>query len=487
MREIVLATVKAGSGQVVSLLCAALAVKVMATMLGPAGVGLFSVIRQFQQMLSAVASLGGHNAIVQGVASREGDARDQFVVSVFAIIAGLSVVAAGAIVVFAAPLALLVFGANQQVPPAVMQWTGLAVAVGALLVFFRSLLNAHMEIGAVAWVNVTAAAAALALAFPTVMAYNAGYRSALALLLVGSLGCGLLLAIRLGLARRHLSPLGHTPPRVFDRAAVRHFFRVALPSLVAMFVGLGSVLLVKAAVAREHGLSAAGQFDAAWSVSTIYLMVFLTSLHTYLLPALSAHGAAPESHEVIDRGLRLAVIVAAPLIVGLIVFKPLAVRLLYSGEFIEALQLLRWTLLGDYIRVAGWVLATALFARADMRAYLACEILWSVVFVTMTSVLLEGGIAGAGPAYVVAYAVYLAVLWYRARTRHGVLIRGSLARVWLAGASIVLLASLFTWTDVRIALPSIAWLVLAALFGWFALERSERQRLGGYLARRLGR
>jgi hypothetical protein len=59
--------------------------------------------------------------------------------------------------------------------------------------------------------------------------------------------------------------------------------------------------------------------------------------------------------------------------------------------------------------------------------------------------------------------------------------------VWLVGASIVLLASLFTWTDVRIALPSIAWLVLAVLFGWFALERSERQRLGGYLARRLSR
>jgi PST family polysaccharide transporter len=354
-------------------------------------------------------------------------------------------------------------------------------------VFFRSLLNAHMEIGAVAWVNVTVAASAVLLVFPATAAYNAGHSLALALLLVGSLGCGLVLAIQRAAAHRCLDALGHARPAALDYAAVAHFFRLALPSLVALFVGLGSVLWIKAIITRMHGLPATGQFDAAWSISATYLAVFLTSLHTYLLPALSARGATRASHEVIDRGLRLAVIVAVPLVAALIVLKPLAVRVLYSGEFIGALELLRWTLLGDYLRVAGWILATVLFARADVRAYLACEIIWSVTFVALASAWLPKGVAGAGPAYVIAYAAYLAVLAYRARVRHGVIIRGPLVRVWLGGAAIVLLASMFTWTDVRIAWSSLVWIAAALAYGWVVLSPDERDHVYGFLMRQLRR
>jgi hypothetical protein len=294
----------------VSLLCAALAVKVIATMIGPAGVGLFSVVRQFQQMLSAVASLGGHNAIVQGVASRQGGARDQFVVSVFAIVTGLSVLAAGAIIAFAAPIASLVFGQNQQVSPAVMRWTGVAVAVGALLVFFRSLLNAHMEIGAVAWVNVTAAAGALAF-FSSChcLQRRPSERSSVAARWVARVRT---------LAR---NPAGSRAPSLDDPPsrrpkcdrALRHFFRgIAIARRdVRRARKRAAIAAVAATRSVGRGTVRCGmecQHDLPDGVSD--------SLHTYLLPALSAHGTAPESNEVLDRGLRLAIIVATPLIVG---------------------------------------------------------------------------------------------------------------------------------------------------------------------------
>jgi O-antigen/teichoic acid export membrane protein len=483
MREIVVAMLKTGGGQVATLLCGAISVKLMAVTIGPSGVGIFSIVRQFQQMLTAVVSVGGQNALVQGIASRQSDQRDHFLQSVSIIIVGASLVTAVAIIACAPLLTPIIFGSNADIPAALVRWTGIGGAIGAVLVLFRSLLNAQMEIGAVAWANVAAAAGSVVLVLPAVTAYKAGHSVSLALLLVGSLGCGAAVAIYLAWKRRYLHPLRPSPAFTFDFAASREFLKVALPSLGVMFAGLGSVLIVKATIARGHGIASAGQFDVAWGLSNVYLTLLLGSLHSYLLPTLSVEALNDQKSEVLDKALRLSIIIAVPLITTVIVVKPLVVRVLYSGEFVGALDVLRWTLLGDYLRVTGWVLATVLFARVDIRAYVACEALWSATLVAVAIGWLHVHLSMAGVAYMVASGVYLAILGYRVRSRHGVTFRGSQIRLWAIGAGIVLLASLFTWMHVGIAWQDLSFIPIALLFSWMALTQSERSYVSGYWKR----
>lgn len=487
MRDIVLATIKFGSGQVAALLCAAVSVKIMAVTIGPAGVGLFSLLRQTQQTLSSLATLGGQNAVVQGVASRQGVDRDHFIVSVLWAFIASSVMLAGAAVILAHPLAALILPTGDSGTTALVGWLALPVMAGALLVFFRSLLNAHMWIGAVAWTNVVTAASSVVLVYPAVVAYQAGHQVALVLLLGGSLTVGLLFAMQRAWARGCLSALTRTGIRTFEIPAIKNFLWVGLPSLTALFIGMASVLAVRALIVRWHGLPAAGLFDSAWSISTLYLAVFLSALHSYLLPALSANTAHEPSQDVLDRAFRLAVIVSVPLIAVLVVLKPFAVRLLYSGEFLPALELLRWTLLGDYLRVAGWVLATSLVARADMRAYLACEVAWNAVFVAVAFWLVRDGVAGAGPAYVAGYAVYLAALVFRTRRHHRYTVTARTLAFWIGGACVVLLASTWTWNDTHVIWLKASLILLAALLSWLAVTASEKRAVGERLAQMFAR
>jgi PST family polysaccharide transporter len=375
----------------------------------------------------------------------------------------------------------LVFG-RDVVDATLIRWIVVPVALGAMLIFFRSLLNAHMHIGAVAWVNFATALGSLTLVVPAAVAYGAGHKGALILILCGSLGLGLLLAVYQVLRNRCLPALVSHANR-FDGAAVREFLKVALPSLAALFIGMGCVLAVRAAIARLHGLTLAGQFDAAWSISVTFLVVFLTPLQTYLLPRLSASRTDADRQGVLDDALRLSAMIAVPVICSLVILKPVAVRLLYTSEFIHALELLRWTLLGDYIRVSGWVLATTLVARADMRAYLACEIIWNAFFAITALWLLPSGIAGAGPAYVGAYVIYLGVLVWRVCGRHSIVLRAQTIVQWLAGAAIVLLASVLTWSDTVLLWTSLGAIPSAVLFGWVIMRASERQFVVSWLAR----
>jgi O-antigen/teichoic acid export membrane protein len=176
MKDIVVATVKFGGGQVMALLCGAITVKVMAMFAGPAGVGLFSLLRQAQQTLTALATLGGQNAVVQGVSSRVAGDRDRFIVSVLWALIASALAVAGAAVALGQPLASLIFPADEASGPALMRWLALPVVAGALLVYFRSLLNAHMWIGTVAWVNVVTAATSVVLVYPAIVAYQGGTR-----------------------------------------------------------------------------------------------------------------------------------------------------------------------------------------------------------------------------------------------------------------------------------------------------------------------
>jgi len=76
MRELVKAVLKTGSGSGISLLLGVITMKVMAVVLGPSGVGLYSLLRQNMFSTISLGTLGGTVALIQGLASLKGQTRD---------------------------------------------------------------------------------------------------------------------------------------------------------------------------------------------------------------------------------------------------------------------------------------------------------------------------------------------------------------------------------------------------------------------------
>jgi O-antigen/teichoic acid export membrane protein len=81
MRELVKAVLKTGSGSGGSLLLGVITMKVMPVVLGPSGVGLYSPLRQTMTSTISLGNLGGAAALVQGLASFNGQARDTYLVT----------------------------------------------------------------------------------------------------------------------------------------------------------------------------------------------------------------------------------------------------------------------------------------------------------------------------------------------------------------------------------------------------------------------
>lgn len=478
MKKMVIAVSKAGTGNVVALVLGAISMKIVAVIAGPSGVGLFSLLRSLQQTLTTISSFGGHTAIVQAIPGKQRYQRERFLVSVFWIFVSGFMLVASISAIFANTLAAHILSADKAY---LIRWLTVPIIFGAMFLYFRAILTAHLEIGAVVWVNVLVGLASVVVAVPAALGYAYSDASALILLLAFPLAVGAILAFVKACKGGHLTGPQLLGLGLFEWCAAKQFLCLAFPSLLVGLIGMASVMLIRVMVARHYGLDGAGYYDAGWAISAMYLTIFLSAMQSYLLPSISGEREKGEMHKLLVQALQLAIIISVPLITFMIVSKPFILKVLYSSEFSPALDLLRWTLLGDYLRVFGWTLATYLLARIDMKAYLIHEALWNFIFVIVGIWLLETGLAGLGKAYLAAYSIYLAALLWRIYAYHGVRVSWVVVAEWGAGGGVILLAGLVTWDAVTLDWAGGVALILAMGFSLFIMRPNERKYLKRFL------
>ncbi|MGE6791817.1 oligosaccharide flippase family protein [Pseudomonas guineae] len=464
-------TLKTAIGQFFGLLLGAVAVKLLAVLAGPAGVGLYSVLRHLQQMLSSVASIGGQNAVVQGLSSHQGMARRQFFLSSFYVFVLASFLLSTAILISADFIATWIFAGEHA---SAIRWLVIPIVLGALLFFFRGVLTAEMQFGALSIVTMLTGLGAALVALPVGLAYARGYPNIMVLLLAGGPLLGLLAAFVFVRRQGYFQSCKAIAPGDVTWSSTVRFLRVALPSLLSLCLTLGSVLIVRSYIVRLYGLEGAGQFDAAWSISAMYLALFLTSLQSYLLPELSQVGSGDEMHSALAKAFHFSLLISLPLITCLVVMKPLIVSVLFSHEFLPSLNVLRWVLIGDFVRVLGWVISTALVARADMKGFALAEGLWSIIFMSLSLLLLSHGLEWVGFAYLVSYVFYLAFLTWRLWSFHGVSLEGRRLLYWLGGFSMVALTAWLCWNDRELYSWYFILIWPAVLFSFLIMRADER-------------
>jgi O-antigen/teichoic acid export membrane protein len=480
MGELLRAALKTGGGSVGFLLLGMLATKIMAVVLGPSGVGLYSLLRQTVDLCKGIGTVGGEAALVQGLASRKGEEQDSYLVTTFwAFALGCSLIVAG-LLAFAPWIALWVFDRNDGQTVNMVRGLALPAALWVASTYINGVLNGFRAIGLLALFQVLGTGAMALLAYPVSRLVEVGYPIAFIVVLSAPPAVSVVLGVWSALQAGWLSPLVRSVGIRLDPASLRHFSSFAGTTFVTGLVATGTVLAVRSLIIRYDGLAGAGVFAAAWTLSMAYIMLALASFGTYYMPTLSQTDEPLDRTTLMQQVMRLATLTTVPLIVGVVVLKPLAVQILYSGEFTSSLEIIRWMLIGDYFKVAAWVVAVPALAFADMKVYFWTELLWHAGFLACAALALSGfdSTQGIGIGFLLMYVLYLAYYLHYARSRHRFSLRGSVVRSWVLGLALVVGASWYTWSDTQVNwLTATLWVVAAVGFSWLSLDREERERV----------
>ncbi len=288
----------------------------------------------------------------------------------------------------------------------------LALALGATLAAMLitaaqlALLNGMGRIKVLAVCNSVGAAVGTAVTIGALqLSSQAGLASALAAAPLATLVCSSWFAAR---TRIRLAPVP---------------FREWWPPLKSM-VSLGGMVMfgliatnatqlgIRLWVEHDQGLAAAGRFQAAWTITALYVGFVLTALAAEYFPRIAKQASdALTLNRSVELQVRFGLILAMPVLLWAIVLAPVALHVLYSAEFESATSLLRWQLVGDVMKIVGWAIAFLLLARTASVAFFLGEIAFNAVYLALVFAIPTGiDLSGLGIAYVGAYTVYVLVL-----------------------------------------------------------------------------
>lgn len=395
-----------GGASVINILIGITKVKVLAVLLGPAGVGLMGVFQNLVSMASTVAALGVGNSGVRQIAASAEDIETLSIVRRSLWYGNLILGSTGMLALWALrePAATLVFGNSSYVNE--VAWLGLGVLLTLIAGSQTALLQGLRRVGDLAKVKIGSALVAAIVGISLV--YILGERGVLWFVIAAPAGSVLVAAY-------YASKLPK-PATSDDWIAIREqwltMVRLGVPFMVAGLVTLATQLTVRSMILENLGLEATGYFQAAWTISMTYIGFVLNAMGSDYYPRLTAvisdHSA---SRKLVNEQTEMSLLLAAPVLFTMLTFAPSIIELLYSKEFAEAANILQWQIIGDILKVASWPIAFVLLAKGKGFVYLVTQVAWNVTFLVIVFLIIDNGeVAVIGIAYGISYCIYLVVM-----------------------------------------------------------------------------
>jgi PST family polysaccharide transporter len=176
------------------------------------------------------------------------------------------------------------------------------------------------------------------------------------------------------------------------------------------------LILVRDLLGNQVGLEAAGQWQATWRLSEMYLLMLTTGLSLHLMPHLSIKRDVRQFSNELLRSVgqvsALALVAAFPMIL----FREQIVSVVFTAEFSAVKNLIVWQLIGDVFRMAAWPLRMTLVIRQRSLWYISLELLMPLLHLAGVYLLLpKYGLSASVFSYALAVLVSDLLLIYSLR------------------------------------------------------------------------
>lgn len=196
-----------------------------------------------------------------------------------------------------------------------------------------------------------------------------------------------------------------------DSNLSKKYFRYSLMTFASAATLPISQMLLRGYVISEISATEAGWWEAMNRISNMYLMVITTSFSVYYLPRLSELTDKKELRNEIFRSYK---IIVPCLLVGftlVYLLRYIVIRLLFTPDFLPMENLFVWQLLGDFFKITSWLLSFLMVAKAMSKWFIITEVVFSLLFVGLGFVFMHfNGVVGITQAYMFNYIAYLLMM-----------------------------------------------------------------------------
>lgn len=380
--------------------------KIIAVFTGPAGVAVIGALINFITIFLTFGNGAINNGVVKytsEINSRSESLKDLFSTA-FKISLVCSILVATVILSFATTFSELIFNSSTYVN--VIRVFGLTLVFYSLNSLLISILNGKGQIKDYTIVNIVGSI--VGLVFTIVLVYEFKIKGALyALVLVQSVVFFVTFFLIFRSKWFSISLfLGN-----FNKNLAIKLSHFSLMTIVTALTIPVSQIILRNFLTKHLGVQEAGYWQGMVRISDAYLMIVTTSLGTYFLPKLSSLQTDKELKREILNGYK---IILPPVLLGctaIYFLRFFIIKLIYTPDFIEMENLFVYQLIGDFFKIAAWLLAYLMLAKAMTKSFIITELIFTLVYVLLSYFFVnKDGLVGITVAFAITYVIYFLIM-----------------------------------------------------------------------------
>lgn len=380
--------------------------KIVAVFLGPSGVALLGQFVSFTGIFSTVAGTGAGSGITKYIAEhRENEAqRKKFISTGF--ISTLAITVLTSAVVFAGARYFCEYILRSQAYISVFYLFGSTLILFSVNSFLVAVLNGFKEFKKIIWINVLSSIFGLLLTVFLTRQYGISGALSATVLSVSAIALITLLFVYRSDWYRLSDFTSH-----FDKTAFRKLLNYMVMSFVSIFAIMYVQLAIRTYLINHLSMTDAGYWQGIVRISELFLSVITTTLGIYYLPRLSEIKEDRELRQEIIKGYKFLLPITIGGSLAIYFLREFIIDLLYTPDFKPMMSLFFWQLLGNIFKIASWLIAFLMLAKAMTRIYIITEIAFGLLLYGSTILFTNlFGLEGATMAYCLNYFIYLVVM-----------------------------------------------------------------------------
>jgi PST family polysaccharide transporter len=403
-KNIIKSTSIVGGSQVINVFFRILKNKILALLIGPAGLGLINTYQSTVSLITSVAGLGVGFSGVREIA--EADAtKDQNKISIATLTLRRISILLGLLgmllcILFSKPLSRFTFGSAQYTNE---------IRLLSLFVFFTivaegqtALIQGKRRIKDLASMSILGTVYGLIIGLPLIYFFRLkGIIPFIILTAVAQLITSWWYARKVSIKKIVLSC-----KETFKKS--KAFVKLGFAFMLAGFGMTAAQYLIRVIIINKLNIEAVGIYQAANVISVLYIGIILDAMGKDYYPRLTA--VANDSKKVIqsiNEQTEIGILLAMPGLIATLTFAPLLIKIFYTSEFNIAYQILRWQILGIFLRVISWPMAYYFVAKGESKTFLIMETIFTFMYVILTYFgILMFNIIGLGISFFILYVFY---------------------------------------------------------------------------------
>lgn len=415
-KQIIKASSIIGGASFLTILISLIKVKALAVLLGPAGLGIMGILTSLMTAGATFFGLGLGTSGVRQLVLNKGSAEKLALVRKALFTANCTLGFSALILIFLFRIELSeLLMKNSQYQTAI-SIIGLGVFFSLVSISQTVVLQGLRKITELAKVNVISSIISTLLGLLIIWAFG---EHGIPLLIIS------LPIVTCFVAYFYTNQLSKVKSTFINIKQLKpQWYSMITFGFVFMLTGLmtsACQLIVKYILNQELNMESVGYFQASWAISMMYIGFVLGAMGADYYPRLTEVISNKEdSNRLVNEQTEIAIVLAAPVLLGMLAFAPLVIHLLYSSEFISSIEILRWQVFGDILKIISWPIGFVILAKGKGKIFFITELIWNLSYVLLVFFGVKVyGVEITGYAFVLSYLLLLLTVYVVATHLNG--------------------------------------------------------------------